>query len=132
MNPNSYWFLAPCRQNDKILALRIDQDKVNKTHFVFEKLLNMSQFGQVWVARKLPSQARMVVKIMNKTDVFKTRSVDTVLNEKTLMSQLMNPFIINMRYAFQDETQLFLVSDYYPGGDLSYYIHYKRKRFSEN
>ena len=41
---------------------------------------------------------------MNKTEIFKTRSVDTVLNEMTLMSQLMNPFIINMRYAFQDET----------------------------
>jgi len=74
----------------------------------------------------------MVIKVMNKTDIFKTRSVDTVLNEKTLMSQLMNPFIINMRYAFQDETQLFLVSDYYPGGDLSYYIHSKKKQFTEN
>ena len=55
MNPNSYWFLAPFRENDKILALRIDPDKVNKTHFIFDKLINKSQYGEVWVARKLPS-----------------------------------------------------------------------------
>lgn len=73
----------------------------------------------------------MVIKTMNKTEVFKTRSVDTVLNEKILMSQLMSPFITNMKYAFQDESILYLVSEYYPGGDLSYYLHYKKKRFKE-
>lgn len=73
----------------------------------------------------------MVVKVCNKTEVFKSRSVDTVLNEMTLMSQLMHPFTINMRYAFQDEDELFLVSEYYPGGDLAYYLDYKRKRFTE-
>lgn len=73
----------------------------------------------------------MVLKTMNKTEIFKSRSIDTVLNERTLLSQLMNPFIINMRFAFQDESMLYLVSEYYPGGDLSYYLHYKRKRFNE-
>ena len=73
----------------------------------------------------------MVIKTIHKTEVFKTRSVDTVLNEMTLMSQLMSPFVTNMKYAFQDESMLYLVSEYYPGGDLSYYLHYKRKKFSE-
>lgn len=45
MNPNLYWFLKPCRKDIKILALRIDPKKVNKTHFVFEKLISKSQFG---------------------------------------------------------------------------------------
>lgn len=131
MNPNSHWILKPCLQSQKILALRVDPDKVNKTHFIFEKLINNSQYGQVWVAIKLPSQQKMIIKTMQKTEIFKSRSVDSVLNEKALMSQLMHPSIINMKYAFQDETQLYLVSEYYAGGDLSYYLHYKRKRFSE-
>ena len=36
-----------------------------------------------------------------------------------------------MKYAFQDESMLYLVSEYYGGGDLSYYIHYKKKKFTE-
>ena len=104
MNPNLFWFLRPCRQDDKILALRIDPDKVNKTHFKFEKLVANSQFGQVWVVRKLPSMHRLIIKISQKTKIFKSRSIETALNEKILMSQLMNPFTINMAYAFQDET----------------------------
>ena len=131
MNPNCYAVVAPFRQNEKILALRIDPDKVNKTHFVFEKLICNAQYGQVWVARKLPSRKLMVIKTMLKTEVFKSRSVDTVLNEKELMSQLMSPFTINMTYAFQDESWLYLVSEYYPGGNLSYYLHYKRRKFTE-
>ena len=70
------------------------------THFVLEKLIAKAQYGQVWVVRKLPNQQRMVLKTMNKTEIFKSRSIDTVLNERTLLSQLMNPFIINMRYGF--------------------------------
>ena len=131
MNPNTYFFLRPCRKDDGILALRIDPEKVNKTHFVYEKLIAKSQFGQVWVVKKLPSMQKMVMKISEKTKIFKSRSVETVLNEKTLMSQLMNPFTINMCYAFQDEAMLYLVSEFYAGGDLSYHLHYKRKRFTE-
>ena len=67
----------------------------------------------MWVARKLPSRQLVIIKTMQKTEIFKSRSVDSVLNEKALMSQLMNPFVINMKYAFQDETMLYLVSEYY-------------------
>ena len=43
----------------------------------------------------------------------------------------MNPFTVNMTYAFQDESALYLVSEFYPGGDLAYYLHYKKKKFNE-
>lgn len=32
--------------------------------------------------------------------------------------QLDNPFIIKLRYSFQDDTALYYVMDYYSGGDL--------------
>ena len=47
------------------------------------------------------------------------------------MSELMHPFIVNIRYAFQEKNQLFLATEYLSGGDLSYYIHQKKKVFKE-
>ena len=52
------------------------------------------------------------------------------MNEKTLLSELKNEFIINMFYAFQDKENLYLVMDYKSGGDLRYQIGVHRT-FSE-
>lgn len=41
-----------------------------------------------------------------------------------------HPFIIKLRYAFQNEKKLFLVTDYCAGGELFYHIQ-KVERFNE-
>ncbi len=55
------------------------------------------------------------------------KSVQSVLNERTLLSGLNHPFVVNMHYAFQDRETLYLVMDLMPGGDLRYHIGCKKK-----
>lgn len=52
-------------------------------------------------------------------------NIESVLNERRILSQLNHPFLINMRCAFQDHQNLYLVMDYLRGGDLRYHICYK-------
>lgn len=52
------------------------------------------------------------------------------MNERQILTQLQNPFIVNMYYAFQDRENVYLVMDYLSGGDLRYHI-CKNRRFSE-
>lgn len=52
------------------------------------------------------------------------------MNEKTLLSKYRNNFIVNMRYAFQDRDNLYLVMDLLTGGDLRFHICFFR-RFKE-
>ena len=52
------------------------------------------------------------------------------MSEKTLLSKLNNPFIVNMYFTFQDFSNLYLVMDLLTGGDLRYHLA-KKKRFSE-
>ena len=59
------------------------------------------------------------------------KSVESILNEKILLGQLNNPFLVNMRCAFQDTENLYLVLDYLSGGDLRYHL-FTRVDFSEN
>ena len=42
------------------------------------------------------------------------------------MSVINHPFIVRLFYAFQTSTKLFLVMDYYPGGDLGKLIARKK------
>lgn len=50
------------------------------------------------------------------------KSVQSVMNERILLSQFNSPFIVNMNFAFQDRDTLFLVLDLMEGGDLRYHI----------
>lgn len=63
--------------------------------------------------------------------VIAKRSVDSVINEKLLLSALRHPFLVNMRYAFQDRENVYLIMDLVNGGDLRFHIG-KRRRFTEN
>lgn len=58
------------------------------------------------------------------------KSIQSVINEKTLLSRINSPFIVNMHYAFQDREVLYLVMDLMTGGDLRYHIG-SRVRFTE-
>ena len=66
------------------------------------------------------------IKEMSKAKIIDKKSVDSVLGEKNLLSQLHHSFIVNMVYSFQDLDYLYLVMDLLPGGNLRYHICLKR------
>lgn len=70
------------------------------------------------------------MKEMSKARILTKRSLKSVINERQILTQLHNPFIVNMYYAFQDRENLYLVMDYLSGGDLRYHI-CKHRRFTE-
>ena len=68
---------------------------------------------------------------MSKAKIIDKKSVDSILGEKNLLSELHHPFIVNMIYSFQDHDYLYLVMDLLPGGNLRYHLSIKN-RFKEN
>jgi len=70
------------------------------------------------------------MKEMSKARVLAKKSVNSVMNERKLLSVLKHPFIVNMHFAFQDRDNLYLVLDLHTGGDLRYHLG-KVKTFSE-
>lgn len=58
------------------------------------------------------------------------KSVHSILNERDLLLNLYNPFIVNMKCSFQDKERLYLVIDYLSGGDLRYRL-FSQKSFGE-
>lgn len=70
------------------------------------------------------------MKEMSKARIITKRSIKSVMNERQILTQLHNPFIVNMYYAFQDRENLYLVMDLLNGGDLRYHI-CRHRRFTE-
>ena len=67
---------------------------------------------------------------MSKVKIIDKKSINSIKTERDLLSKLHNDFIVNMYYAFQDYSNLYLVMDYLKGGDLRYHIE-KKDNFSE-
>jgi len=43
--------------------------------------------------------------------------------ESDLMVKLSSPFLVNIKFAFQNETKLYIVSDFIQFGDFFYNLH---------
>ena len=68
---------------------------------------------------------------MSKAKIIDKKSIESILGEKRILSELHHPFIVNMIYSFQDLDYLYLVMELLSGGNLRYHLSLK-KRFNEN
>lgn len=79
----------------------------------------MEEFGKCRINK---SDHQYAMKEMSKQRILAKKSVNSVLNERNLLSKLSHGFIVNMKFAFQDRENLYLIMDLLSGGDLRYHI----------
>jgi serine/threonine kinase 38 len=60
----------------------------------------------------------MAIKKMRKEDMYQKNQIMHVRTEKEILTTANSPWVVNLRYSFQDEAFLYLVMDFLPGGDL--------------
>jgi serine/threonine kinase 38 len=91
-----------------------------QTIFDFEpvKIIGKGAFGEVRVVREKHSGNVYALKKLSKNEMIYKNQVGHVKSERDLMAKAVNPWIVELHYSFQDESYLYLVMDYLPGGDL--------------
>ncbi|CAD8095847.1 unnamed protein product [Paramecium sonneborni] len=100
----------------------------NTFHFHF--VVGIGGFGKVWKVEHKKTGQIYAMKEMSKALIITKKSVNSVMNERILLSELKHPFLVNMNYAYQDRETLYLIMDYMSGGDLRYHIG-RMRRFNE-
>ena len=68
---------------------------------------------------------------MSKAKIVDKKSIESILGEKKILSELHHPFIVNMIYSFQDFDYLYLVMEILSGGNLRYHLTLE-KMFNED
>jgi len=58
------------------------------------------------------------MKVLPKEKVVRTKQIEHTQNERRLLGDVNNPFIVNVWGAFQDSTNLYMVMDFVAGGEL--------------
>lgn len=73
---------------------------VSKSSFVYQFCIGKGGFGKVWKVDRKKSKHEYAMKEMSKARILTKRSVKSVMNERQILTQLHNPFLVNMYYAF--------------------------------
>ena len=96
-------------------------------HFDPVKVIGKGGFSRVVEVRKRDTGAIYAVKIMNKAFLLREDKASQILSEREILAKSTHPFIIKLHWAFQtvtstQQTDLFLVLDFCPGGELFFHL----------
>ena len=69
--------------------------------FELLKVIGKGSFGKVMQVKKRDSNRIYAMKIIKKAHIVERDEVKHTLAEKKVLSKINNPFIVNLKYAFQ-------------------------------
>ncbi|KAG6852660.1 hypothetical protein C0991_010114 [Blastosporella zonata] len=95
---------------------------INLFHFVLLRCVGKGAFGKVRVVQHKQTRELYALKYINKNKCVKMKAVPNVVQERRLLEEVDHPFIVNLRYAFQDDENCFFVLDLMLGGDLRFHL----------
>ena len=97
--------------------MRQGRRKMSIREFEPLTIIGRGAFGEVRVCRQISTGDIVAIKKMRKEDMLNKNQLMHVRTEKEIMTAS-NPWIVKLKYSFQDDYYLYLVMDFLPGGDL--------------
>jgi len=98
------------------------EGEVNLFHFVLLRSVGKGAFGKVRVVQHKQTRDLYALKYINKAKCVKMKAVANIIQERRLLEEIDHPFVVNLRYAFQDDENCFFVLDLMLGGDLRFHL----------
>ena len=113
--------------NNDVNSSKQENIKVTSQDFQGLKLLGTGSFGRVLLVRYSSNNTLYAMKILNKAQIKLKHQEEHTKTERDLMVKINSPFIVNIKFAFQDDSRLYIVSDFMQGGDMFYHLHFNKK-----
>ncbi|KAJ7086659.1 kinase-like domain-containing protein [Mycena epipterygia] len=99
--------------------------------FEFLKLIGRGTFGKVFQVRKKDTKRIYAMKVLSKKEIVAKKEVAHTIGErKILQRSLESPFLVGLKFSFQTDADLYLVTDFKSGGELFWHLQ-RETRFSE-
>ncbi|KAL1723631.1 putative serine/threonine protein kinase [Schizophyllum commune] len=134
------WYKLHANENEQVsgeirVQITYEQYKNKRTltprDFEFLKLIGRGTFGKVLQVRKKDTKRIYAMKILSKREIVQKKEVAHTIGErKILQTSLECPFLVGLKFSFQTETDLYLVTDFKSGGELFWHLQ-RETRFTE-
>ncbi|XP_027801796.1 myotonin-protein kinase isoform X3 [Marmota monax] len=111
-------YVADFLQWAEPIAARLKEVRLQRDDFEILKVIGRGAFSEVAVVKMKQTGQVYAMKIMNKWDMLKRGEVSCFREERDVLANGDRRWITQLHFAFQDENYLYLVMEYYVGGDL--------------
>ena len=85
-------------------------------------LFIQGSFSNVCLCLHKPTTSYYALKIMPINHIMKLNNVEHVKNEKSILQEIQHPFLLSLTWSCKDDTNLYLMFPYVPGGELFIYL----------
>jgi len=107
-----------------------DDSKISTEDFDFLKVIGRGAFGKVMQVKHKENGNIYAMKILRKKQILSKNQIEHTKAERKILQAAQHPFLMKLRYAFQTDSKLYFVLDYFRGGELFFHLK-KKKRFTE-
>jgi len=108
------------------------QKKIIKDLSCFDsiKVIGKGSFGKVILVRNKQDRQLLALKCIKKQSIINNKNIENIKKEKKILENVDKPFIIKLRFTFQNNIKIFMAFEYYNGGEVFFHLQ-KHRRFSE-
>ena len=99
-----------------------DAENIGLDDFVLLTTVGKGSFGKVIQVRKKDSGEIFAMKVLKKDHVVRRNQVEHTMTERRILENIKHPFVVSLRYAFQTTQKLYMVFDFFNGGELFHYL----------
>ena len=98
--------------------LRFLRTKEGSGNFQTVKKIGKGAFGEVRLVTRLIDGNIYALKSLNKAEMFKKDQLAHVRAERDILAESDSPWVVKLYTTFQDNTKLYMLMEFLPGGDL--------------
>ncbi|KFD50982.1 hypothetical protein M514_08165, partial [Trichuris suis] len=98
--------------------LRLRRTRLTVADFEPLKVIGRGAFGEVRLVQKKDTGHVYAMKVLRKIDMLEKEQVAHVRAERDILSEADCEWVVKMYYSFQDSSNLYLVMEFLPGGDM--------------
>lgn len=104
--------------------------RLGPNDFELLRVVGQGAFGKVFQVRKRDTGEVFAMKVMRKDRIMEKDHGDYVKAERDVLTSIVHPYIVTLRYSFQTIHKLYLVLDFINGGHLFFQL-YRAGTFEE-
>uniref|UniRef100_A0A1X7V8G1 non-specific serine/threonine protein kinase n=1 Tax=Amphimedon queenslandica TaxID=400682 RepID=A0A1X7V8G1_AMPQE len=96
----------------------ISNNRLSSHDFQLIKVIGRGAFGEVHLVRMKETKKIFAMKILSKFEMIRRSDTAFFWEERDIMAHTTSEWIVQLHYAFQDSSNLYMVMDYMPGGNI--------------
>ena len=125
--------IPPQKRSSKIQIQNNNNNNININleNFEFIKVIGRGNYAKIYLVMYKKTSEVFALKSIRKDQIISENIIYNILNEKEILSNNENDFILNLSFFFQTPERIYFVTPFIKGGDL-FNLLKKKRHLTEN